>query len=72
MTELSTVNVPVQNTVIAVVVAVPVPVPAPVATNTSPMLLDVAPISVKTVVPTVVIVYVVPVINVKTAIPLRF
>jgi hypothetical protein len=53
---LSTVKVPVQNTVIDVVVAVPVPVPTPVAVKTSPMLLDVAPISVKTVVPTVVIV----------------
>ena len=42
------------------VVAVPSPVPTPVAVNTTPTVLDAAPIDVKLVVPTVRIVYSVP------------
>ena len=56
VTELSTVSVPVQNTVIAVVVAVPVPVVVPVAVKTVPIVLLVAPTNVKSVEPIVVIV----------------
>ena len=37
--------------------AVPVPVPTSVAVNTTPIVFDAAPINVKSVVPTVVIVY---------------
>ena len=44
--------------------ATPVPVPAPVAVNTSPTVLDVAPIAVKSVVPTSEIEYGSPVTKV--------
>ena len=43
--------------------AVPVPVPGPVASNTTPTVFDTAPIKVKFVVPTVLIVYVCPTTN---------
>jgi hypothetical protein len=45
----------------AVIDAVPVPVPGPVATKETPTVFDAAPISVKFVVPTEVIIYVSPV-----------
>jgi hypothetical protein len=41
-------------------IAVPLPAPTPVAINDSPSVLDVAPIKVKSVVPIVFIVYVLP------------
>ena len=40
--------------------AVPVPVPAPVAVNVIPGVFDIAPIAVKSVVPTVIMVYLTP------------
>jgi hypothetical protein len=48
---------------LAVMVAVPVPVPTPVAVNLIPTVLALAPIAVKSVVPTDIIVYWNPVIK---------
>ena len=49
--------------------AVPVPEPAPVATKVCPIVLDDAPIATKSVVPTVVIVYVAPIAKSPAAVP---
>jgi hypothetical protein len=48
---------------LAVIVAVPVPLPLPVAVNLTPAVLALAPIVVKSVVPTDVIVYWKPVVK---------
>ncbi len=49
----------------AISIATPVPDPTPVAVNNTPTVLATAPISVKSVVPTVLIVYDLPTVNVN-------